>query len=144
MQVMEKEVISHGVEETFEIAERFASELEAGAVVCLEGELGAGKTHFVKGMARNFGINPDEVSSPTYTLINEYDGKVPLFHFDCYRMKRLEEALEIGAEEYFYDEGVSVIEWPSTIKELLPEHTIWIKIKSLSSTERQFLFGKLY
>lgn len=120
---------SNSVEETIAIGEDFAKELNAGDVVCLEGELGAGKTHFVKGIASHFGINYDKVNSPTFTLINEYSGSLPVYHFDCYRLKSVQEALEIGIEEYLYGEGVSIIEWPSKIKELIPEDAIQVEIK---------------
>lgn len=134
-----EEIISKSEKETKEIGRRFAEELKPGMVVCLEGELGAGKTHLVKGMATAFGIPETEVRSPTFTLINEYEGTMPLYHFDCYRMESFEEALEIGAEEYFYDEGVSVIEWPDRIREILPPGVIWITITSLGPSKRKFV-----
>lgn len=134
---MDTDVVTHSVEETLQLGEQLAGELHPGDIVCLEGELGAGKTHFVKGLARGYGINPSEVSSPTFTLIHEYHGTMPLFHFDCYRMESEREALEIGAEEYFYDEGVSVIEWPSRIEGLLPEHVIWVTIESIGPSDRR-------
>jgi len=134
-----KELISESEEQTKKIAGKFAVGLMEGDIVCLKGELGAGKTHFVKGMAAAFGIDESHVQSPTYTLINEYEGKLPLYHFDCYRMEAVEEALEIGAEEYFYGEGVSVIEWPDRIREILPPEAIWITITSLAPTKRKFV-----
>ncbi|MGK7391154.1 MAG: tRNA (adenosine(37)-N6)-threonylcarbamoyltransferase complex ATPase subunit type 1 TsaE, partial [Candidatus Cyclobacteriaceae bacterium M2_1C_046] len=84
---MEKELTSESVEQTKEIARNFACKLKPGDVVCLKGDLGAGKTHFVKGMAGAFGIDESEVQSPTFTLINEYEGSLSLYHFDCYRME---------------------------------------------------------
>lgn len=136
---MKNECISHSEEETKQLAKEFASTLRPGDVVCLKGDLGAGKTHFVKGMARAFDIDEARVHSPTFSLIHEYSGTIPLYHFDCYRLKSVEEALEIGAEEYFYDEGVSVIEWPERIEEILPEQSIWITIESLSPTDRKIV-----
>ncbi|MFH5831447.1 tRNA (adenosine(37)-N6)-threonylcarbamoyltransferase complex ATPase subunit type 1 TsaE [Halalkalibaculum sp. DA3122] len=138
---METEVVTTSEEETRELAGRYAKQLAAGDVVCLQGPLGAGKTQFVKGMAGFFGVDPREVLSPTYTLIHEYDGTLPIFHFDCYRMENPEEALEIGAEEYFYREGVSVIEWPEKIRPLIPAHSRWINIEPLGPRERKFIFG---
>lgn len=134
-----EEYISESEEQTRQIARDFAQGLQSGDVVCLEGDLGAGKTHFVKGMATAFGIREAEVQSPTFTLINEYEGSLPLYHFDCYRMENYQEALEIGAEEYFYGEGVSVIEWPERIREILPPEAIWITITSLSPSKRKFV-----
>lgn len=136
---MNKELISESVEETKRMARSFAVDLEPGDVVCLEGDLGAGKTHFVKGMAAAFGIEESAVQSPTFTLINEYPGRLPLYHFDCYRMESVHEALEIGAEEYFYGEGVSVIEWPERIREIIPAEAVWITITSLAPTKRKFV-----
>jgi tRNA threonylcarbamoyladenosine biosynthesis protein TsaE len=138
-----KELISSSVEETLKMAEEFAGKLKAGDVVCLTGDLGAGKTHFVKGVARALGINPGNVSSPTFTLIHEYkEGKIPVYHFDFYRLKSEMEALEIGAEEYFYDEGVCFIEWPDMIPGIIPEEAIWIEMKHLSKNKRHILIRK--
>lgn len=139
---MENEYTSHSEEETMQIAEDFAAELKAGDIVCLQGDLGAGKTHFVKGMARSLGVGETNVHSPTFTLINEYAGHMPLYHFDCYRMESELEALEIGAEEYFYGEGVSVIEWPERIAGLIPDEAIWITIESPGPQERKFVIQK--
>lgn len=136
---MKKEWISHSEDETKQIARTFATSLNRGDVVCLKGILGAGKTHFVKGIAAAFGIDETEVHSPTFTLIHEYKGRIPLYHFDCYRLKSVREALEIGIEEYLYGEGVSVIEWPERIQEVVPEHSIWITIESLSFSKRKFV-----
>lgn len=132
---------SSSVKETIEFGRKFAEELKAGDVVCLEGDLGAGKTHFVKGIASGLGIDQEKVNSPTFTLINEYYGEIPIFHFDCYRLKTIQEALEIGIEEYLYGEGVSVIEWPSKIKELIPEYAIQIEIKHEGTSERSILIS---
>lgn len=139
---MKEEVTSRSEEETKKIARQFARNLKPGDVVCLKGELGAGKTHFVKGMAGAFDIPESEVHSPTFTLIHEYSGSVPLYHFDCYRMESVREALEIGAEEYFYGEGVSVIEWPERIRGIIPPDAIWITITSSDPSNRKFVIKK--
>lgn len=128
---------SNSVDETIRIGYEFGKQLKAGDVVCLDGDLGAGKTHFVKGVASFFGIDPHKVSSPTYTLIHEYSGDLPVYHFDCYRLKSEREALEIGTEEYFYDEGVCLIEWPEKIESLIPDEAIWVKISHLSGLKRE-------
>lgn len=140
---MDKEFTSRSEDETMDFARRFGGELKAGSVVCLQGELGAGKTHFVKGMARAFGIAEQEVQSPTYTLINEYHGDLVLYHFDCYRIESPEEILEIGAEEYFYNDGVCVIEWPERISSILPAGAIWISIEASSQQTRKFVISKM-
>lgn len=127
---------SDSVERTIEIGFEFAKKLKGGDVVCLEGDLGAGKTHFVKGLASFFEVDSSNVSSPTFTLINEYKGTVSIYHFDCYRLKNDQEALEIGVEEYLYGEGVSVIEWPSKISNLIPEDSIKIEIHHEGDSKR--------
>ncbi len=134
-------MITESEEETHQLAKSIAEELQPGDVLCLNGPLGAGKTQFVKGLASYFGIDPATVQSPTFTLIHEYEGRLPIYHFDCYRMENPEEALEIGAEEYFYREGVSVIEWPEKIMPFIPEHSRWINIESLGPQKRKFIFG---
>lgn len=136
-----KEHISTSVEETIRIGFEFGKQLSPGDVVCLEGDLGAGKTHFVKGVASYFGFSPDKVSSPTYTLIHEYAADTPIYHFDCYRLNHEAEALEIGAEEYFYGEGVSLIEWPGKIASLIPEEAIRVDISHLSGHKRKITIG---
>lgn len=123
-----------------EEARRFAETTSPGAIICLEGDLGAGKTHFVKGFVQAFGIDPEQVTSPTFTIINEYKGKLPVFHFDFYRVKDFSEALEIGAEEYFYSDGVSIIEWPERVKEILPDTIQTISITSTGRNTRKIIF----
>lgn len=137
---MERETETHSEKETRELASTFAKQLKAGDVVCLRGELGAGKTQFVKGIATRFGIDPDDVQSPTFTLINEYYGTLPVYHFDWYRIESEKEAREVGTEEYFYGEGVSVIEWPEKIESLIPDDAYWIKIESQGPHSRKFVF----
>lgn len=123
-------------------AHRFASSLKEGSVIALQGELGSGKTHFVKGMAQAFGIDKSTVHSPTYALIHEYDGRLPLYHFDCYRMESVREALEIGAEEYFYGQGVCAIEWSERINAILPEQTISIQLETTGESQRQIFIKR--
>lgn len=127
---------SNSVEETVSLGKEFAKSLDVGSIVCLEGDLGAGKTHFVKGIASYFGVDEQQVNSPTFTLINEYYGKIPVYHFDCYRLNSEQEALEIGIEEYLYGDGVAVIEWPSKIKGLIPNDAIRIEIKHIGASKR--------
>lgn len=139
---MEKEFATTSPEETIAKGKEFVSSLKAGDIICLKGDLGAGKTHFVKGMAEGLGIDSDDVSSPTFTLINEYNGERLLYHFDCYRMESPREALEIGAEEYFYDDGITVIEWPERIESLIPPEAIWISIEAPDKNTRKFVIRK--
>jgi len=136
---MDTQFQANSVADTLNRAEAFTNSwLKPGCVLCLCGNLGSGKTHFVKGMARALNIDPAEVHSPTFTLINEYYGDTPLYHFDCYRLEREEEFLEIGGEEYLYGQGITVIEWPEKIQNLLPDYAIWITIKSRGLNKRTF------
>lgn len=129
-------MLSKSEQETIAAGSDLAAKLRPGDVVCLKGDLGAGKTHFVKGLAKGLSIDPGSVSSPTYTLINEYHGEVSLYHFDCYRIKSVAEALDIGIEDYFYGEGVSVVEWPERVSELIPEDAYIVAFEHVSDTER--------
>jgi tRNA threonylcarbamoyladenosine biosynthesis protein TsaE len=132
-------MLSSSIEETILFGKQFAERLQPGDVVCLDGDLGAGKTHFVKGIASFFVVDPTEVSSPTFTLINEYHGSVSLYHFDCYRIKNEQEALEIGTEDYLYGDGISVVEWPEKIRNLLPPKSVWVNISHKGEHEREIL-----
>lgn len=106
-----------------------AKNLRTGDIVCLEGDLGAGKTHFTKGLASHFGVQPEHVSSPTYALVQEYQGDtVTIFHIDAYRLASTEEALSIGLDEILDGEGICVVEWPERISELLPEQVWTVRI----------------
>jgi len=131
---------SKSVEETLDIAEKYSKTVQSGDVICLKGNLGAGKTHFVKGFVRGFGISETVVSSPTFTIINEYEGERPVYHFDCYRLEHPEEALEIGAEEYFYGDGVCIVEWPERILGILPTEVKNVTIETISKNEREIIF----
>ncbi|MEO8826426.1 MAG: tRNA (adenosine(37)-N6)-threonylcarbamoyltransferase complex ATPase subunit type 1 TsaE [Chthoniobacterales bacterium] len=134
------EKICKTVEETMAAGQTMAASLSAGSVLSLEGELGAGKTHFVKGLAAGLGVN-DVISSPTFTIVHEYSsGTPPLCHVDFYRMESPEEALGIGLEEYF-DGWVTVIEWGNRFPGLLPSHTQRIKFEILPSGERRLKFS---
>lgn len=136
-----KKLLSKSVGETELIARKFSKSVQSGGIICLNGELGAGKTHFVRGFVQGFGMDSDVVSSPTFTIINEYQGKTPIYHFDCYRLDHYTEALEIGAEEYLYGDGVCIIEWPDKISELLPNETTRITINVTSKEEREIIFS---
>lgn len=116
-------------EDTLAAGRRMAAVLEPGTVVCLSGELGAGKTVFAQGLARGLGIE-DPVCSPTFTLIQEYrEGRIPLYHFDVYRIDGPWDMDELGYEEYFYGDGVCLVEWGNLIEELLPEGTVFVTIE---------------
>lgn len=129
--------VSHSVSETENIAERFAQTLTGGEAVLLVGEMGAGKTHFVKGLAKGLNID-DVITSPTFTLHNMYCGRLTLNHFDFYRVEDSAEAEMLGLDEFFYDRhGVSAIEWSENIKELIPAKHITVTIEKLNESERK-------
>ena len=118
---------SNSPEETAKIASELASSLKTGDVICLNGELGVGKTAFTKGLCAALGVKED-VTSPTYTIINRYDAPVPVFHIDAYRIDDPDEMYEIGFEDCLSD-GICVIEWSVMIEDILPDNRIEIEIK---------------
>lgn len=118
---------SSSPEDTEKVGEYLGSIAKKGFIVCLTGDLGVGKTEFVKGFAKGTGVS-DYVTSPTFTIINEYQGRLPVYHFDVYRINRIDEMFEIGYEEFFFGDGVSIIEWADMIEEILPEERISVSI----------------
>lgn len=117
------------VSETIRIGRRIGSRLLPGDVVALVGELGAGKTQFIKGLGAGAGIrNPAYISSPSFTLINEYPGRITFYHIDLFRLGKEKEAEDLGLEDYFQGEGVTAIEWADKIPSLLPEELLLIRI----------------
>jgi tRNA threonylcarbamoyladenosine biosynthesis protein TsaE len=133
---LETDFKSTSPEETLIIGEELATVLEPGDVLCLHGDLGAGKTHLVKGISRGLGIQEQLVNSPTFTLIHEYKGRLPVYHFDLYRVKDASELKDIGAEDYLYGNGVCVIEWPDIIENDLPSNAVHVTIKKIDPTSR--------
>lgn len=132
------EFISNSVEETAEFAQKFASMLKSGDVVLLTGDLGAGKTTFVKAVAKELGFD-GLVTSPTFTLLNEYNAKFPIYHFDMYRLKSATEAIESGLDEILRSgEGVCFVEWPQKVASILPEKNIMLDISVLGQNSRKF------
>ena len=123
--------------ETMELGERFSKTLKKGAVVLLKGEMGAGKTVFVKGIAKGLGIT-DRITSPTYAYMNDYNGV--LYHYDCYRLSSGEDAEGLGLTDYFYADGICVIEWSENIAEVLPKNTISVTIEKTGENERRIEF----
>lgn len=119
-------VVSASTEETLALGERLGKLLTSGTVITLEGNLGAGKTHFTKGIAKGLAIKR-VINSPTFTIIKEYIGRMPLYHIDAYRLEGSED--DLGFDEYFYGEGVTVIEWASMIRDELPAEHLAITIK---------------
>ena len=124
-------------EQTSALGEHFAKSLKKGAVVLLKGEMGAGKTVFVKGVARALGIT-ERITSPTYAYMNDYDGV--LYHYDCYRLSSGEDAEGLGLTDYFYADGICIIEWSENIADVLPQNCIEVKIEKIGENQRRIEF----
>jgi len=118
------------VEETYKIGELIGELLNSGDIICLIGDLGTGKTHLTKGIAKGLGIE-EHVTSPTFTIVNEYTGRLKLYHFDVYRVNDPGEIEAIGFDEYIFSDAVSIIEWANYIEELIPRSNLTITIEKL-------------
>lgn len=135
-----KKIISHCPEETRKIGRDIAKRLKKGDIIAIFGELGAGKTCLVQGIIQGLDID-DWASSPSFTLINEYYGKFPVYHLDLYRLKSMEEILALGIEEYLFGDGVVIIEWANKIKDLIPPGAIEIDIFPLDENTREIIIS---
>src|ERR1700750_1105777 len=125
--------------QTEDAGRRLGPLLFPGAVVGLVGGLGAGKTHFVRAVAEGLGVrNPAAVNSPTFVLIQEYPARLPIYHFDAYRLKSSREFADLGVEEYFHGDGVCLIEWADLVMDVLPTERLEIRIKVIDETARRF------
>ena len=132
---------THNSKETYELGFNMGKSAKAGDVYCLDGDLGVGKTVFTQGFAKGLGIN-EPINSPTFTLVQEYnEGRLPLYHFDVYRIGDIEEMDEIGYEDYVYGEGVCLIEWANLIEEILPDH--YQKITIRKDLEKGFVYREI-
>lgn len=145
----ELDIISHSVEQTQRLGTRLGSLLEPGDIICLSGDMGAGKTMFSIGIGRGWGsVTP--LTSPTYNLIHEHrrekDDK-RLYHLDCYRLTTVDEADQIGLDDVLNGRGPVILEWPEHIEDALPDERLWIELRILEPTRRNFIFnavGKRY
>ncbi|MFH1032266.1 MAG: tRNA (adenosine(37)-N6)-threonylcarbamoyltransferase complex ATPase subunit type 1 TsaE [Chloroflexota bacterium] len=138
--------ISHSAEETQKLGERIGELALPGDVFLIVGELGAGKTCLTQGIAWGLGIK-EYAMSPTFVIVRELQGRLPLYHIDLYRLDRIEETMDLGLDEYFYGRGVSVVEWAEKAMSILPKEHLFIKIDFLGDTERRIEFkpsGKRY
>jgi tRNA threonylcarbamoyladenosine biosynthesis protein TsaE len=129
-------VVSRNAEETQALGERLGSRLGSGDVVACIGPLGTGKTCFLQGLARGLGVTAD-VTSPTFVLVNQYRGRVPVYHVDAYRTGSLTELVDVGLEEMLHGEGVTLVEWADKLLPLLPPRTITATISGLGDEPRQ-------
>lgn len=124
------EFIVDTADSTMKLGKKLGELVQSGDIICITGDLGAGKTHFTKGVAEGLGIN-EPITSPTFTIVNEYEGRLKLYHFDVYRVCDPDEIEAIGFDEYIFSDAVSIIEWSNFIEELIPEEHIWIDIKKV-------------
>ena len=134
------EIISESAEQTREIARFIGEKLREGDVLALSGELGSGKTCFTGGLARGLGVDEKyQITSPTFTLINEYPARCKLYHFDVYRLNGYSEFEDLGYEEYFCGDGIVVIEWAEKIVQILPADTFFISFEYLDENRRRII-----
>jgi tRNA threonylcarbamoyladenosine biosynthesis protein TsaE len=133
-----RRLVSRSPAETQAIGERLGARLGPGAVVACTGELGAGKTCFLQGLARGLGVT-GEVTSPTFVLVNQYRGRLPVYHVDAYRTASLGELMDLGLEEMLHGDGVTVIEWADKLLPLLPARTIRVAISGLGDEPREIV-----
>jgi tRNA threonylcarbamoyladenosine biosynthesis protein TsaE len=132
---------SHSVSDTLRLGRGLAHNLKRGDIICLFGNLGSGKTVLTKGIAEGLGIEKDKVISPSFVLIREhYKGKIPLYHFDLYRLKNPRDLLVLGYEEYFYNEGVAVIEWADRLEYLMPKEFLKVELSFKDDSQRRLKF----
>lgn len=124
------EFIIDNTDATINLGIKLGNLIKPGDIICLNGDLGTGKTHFTKGVAKGLGIY-DQVTSPTFTIVNEYTGRLKLYHFDVYRVNTSDEIEAIGFDEYIFSDAVSIIEWSNYIEELIPVEHVDVEIKKI-------------
>ena len=135
-------MISNSPEETKQLGMRLAEELQPGDVILLEGPLGAGKSEFARGVAKGLGV-AETVTSPSFTILNVYEsGRLPLYHFDWYRLESAEELYELGMDEYLGGAGVALVEWPGQCPEALPERFLMIELLPLDENRRELRINR--
>jgi tRNA threonylcarbamoyladenosine biosynthesis protein TsaE len=141
-------IISRSARETVSLGKALAKNLLPGDIICLCGDLGSGKTVLTKGIARGLGVKKDEIISPTFVLIREYPmARIPLYHFDLYRLQEEKEILAVGYEEYLFGKGISVIEWAQRLGRLMPQEYLGVSLAVVSERKRRIEFsavGKRY
>lgn len=135
---MERVIEIHSLDELDKVAEAVLASLDGRTVVAFDAPMGAGKTTLISRIAAKLG-SQDDVTSPTFAIVNQYEGSRTVYHFDMYRIERWEEALDFGSEEYLSSGELCLVEWPEKIEPLLPEDTMVVKIEILSDTSRRFV-----
>ncbi|HRZ86231.1 MAG TPA: tRNA (adenosine(37)-N6)-threonylcarbamoyltransferase complex ATPase subunit type 1 TsaE [bacterium] len=140
--VTHEQFLTKSEKETFKKAQEFGRTLERGDVVALNGELGSGKSVFTRGLLHSLGVRHKYLASPTFTLINMYRGDVPVYHFDVYRFEDPRELDGLGYEEFFFGEGVTIVEWADKVAAYLPRKHIRVSLKVLSETGRLIVIDR--
>ncbi len=134
------DIVSHSAAQTQRLGARLGDLLRPGDVLCLEGDLGSGKTCFAQGIGRGLGLG-DAIHSPTFILANEHrGGRLPLYHLDVYRVRGADEAIGFGLEDYLSGDGVTVVEWAEKIRAALPDERLWITFRHLGESKRGLVF----
>lgn len=128
--------LTHSADETIELGKKIGSMLQPGAIIAMEGALAAGKTTITKGIAEALEID-ESITSPTFTLISQYEGRLPLYHMDVYRLDSSEDFINLGVEDLIYGEGVSIIEWSEKVKDELPAYTIVLRLELTDDGDRK-------
>jgi len=131
------EIISDSAGKTLDIGKRLAGNFKKGDIVCLFGDLGSGKTVLTKGISSGLGVDKNKVASPTFVILRQYEGKLMIYHFDLYRLNRPEDILDLGYEEYFFGEGISVIEWADKLGCLQPREFLKIQLLVAGKDKRK-------
>ena len=119
---------SFSLEQTREVAKSMGQKAQSGQIICLCGDLGTGKTAFSKGFGEGLGV-ADDIVSPTFGLVHVYEGRLSLYHFDVYRIHSVSEMEDTGYEDYFYGDGVCLVEWADLVRDIIPESAIWVRIR---------------
>lgn len=135
---MERIIEINSLDELDDVAQAVVESLEGRTVVAFDAPMGAGKTTLISRIARLLG-SKDDVTSPTFAIVNQYEGERTIYHFDMYRIERIEEALDFGSEEYFASGDLCLVEWPEKIEPLLPEDTMVVRIEIVSENARRFV-----
>jgi tRNA threonylcarbamoyladenosine biosynthesis protein TsaE len=135
------EIISGSTQKTLDIGKMVSRKLEKGDIVCLFGDLGSGKTVLTKGIGLGLGVDKDKVTSPTFVILRQHEGKLPIYHFDLYRLNSPGDILDLGYEEYLFGEGISVIEWADKLGRLLPGEFLKIKLQVIGENQRKIMIS---
>ncbi len=132
------EIYFNNIEETEVFGQKLGTLLKPGDIICLNGDLGAGKTTLTKSIGRGLGVD-DYITSPTFTLINEYEGRLSLYHFDVYRLENVDDLYDLGFDEYFYGKGVSIVEWADKIEKFLPKDRLVLDIENGDQEDKRLV-----